>query len=50
VYYTHGPIEANTMLKHWLAAGLSALSLWDGLLILNAATWVVFIWAVREMF
>ncbi len=44
------PHGGKIMLKHWLAKAVAELSLWDGLLMLNAASWMVFIRTVRQLF
>jgi hypothetical protein len=38
------------MLKHWLTKAAAELSLWDGLLMIAAASWMLFIWAARQLF
>jgi hypothetical protein len=37
-------------MRGWLAKATAELSLWDLLLMVTAAAWMVFVWAVRQLF
>jgi hypothetical protein len=36
-------------MRGWLAKATAELSLWDLLLMVTAAAWMVFVWAVRQL-
>jgi hypothetical protein len=37
------------MLKHWLAKAAEVISLFEAMLMITVATWMVFVWAVIRL-